>query len=961
MKRQIRWAGAVAVAAAILLLAAPPRLLAQSPATPPGSTIELLSTGDSWAELELRVSDFAVESATQNGQVVQRWTIPQTVSFSEPGRPQIPVRGALLGVTAPDGVTVEILSAEFEPLTGGLFAVAPGDSAPVSPTDSFYPGTLVEIGATGTLRDQPVAQVQFFPLQVNPATGAVRLYRHIRVRVSWPAPPAGTPVPPSAPAFESMLQSLLLNYAALRRPPLQIPQAAPAELGAQAAPSPGVKIGVTAPGMVQITPADLTGAGFSLSGVDARTLKITHRGVEIPRLLTDANGDNLFNGSDSLLFYGTGITLTRVYSPQAIFSAQNIYRLDAGGAPGLQMLTRTVVLSNGSAPAADFPVTRHFQRDTHYWANVPGGEGQDHWFWGDNLSGATPVSYTLEVGNRAGGGDVTVRARLRGKDSALHQSRLLLNGTLIDTQSWSGQVPFTHTVTVSASLLQNGANTLAVQSVTGSQFYVNWFELEFRKPYLAENDSLQFGPPGAGETQFSVGNFSDAAAVQVFDITDPGGVARLDVSGPPPDASTLQFVDTAASGAEYLALLSSGFRAPDALWLDQPSALKSPANSADYIIITHADLQTPKLAELAAHRSAAGLAVQTVLVEDIYDEFNFGIENPQAIRDFLAYVYANWGGRREYVLLAGDTSFDYRNVAAGMPLIPNRVPTALVQNEDALFKETASDNWFVANLSGTENDVLPDMFIGRLPAQDAAELGAMVDKIIGYDTAPPVEPWNRNLLLVADNQEAGDPDFVANSAALGDRAPVDYTRHTVNVADYPSGDAAYYAIRDYINQDGALLVNYFGHGSANRWAAEGVLFSSDIPNFTNGGKLPVVTIGNCLNGYFIHKISRSMAETFLGEAGKGAAAVWAPTGTGRPGYHSALIGKFYDQIFQHDVYPLGAATTQAKLQAFAVSSLAGELLQTFVLFGDPAMELGLPPNRPSIKFVSPGNGAAGAA
>ncbi len=44
------------------------------------------------------------------------------------------------------------------------------------------------------------------------------------------------------------------------------------------------------------------------------------------------------------------------------------------------------------------------------------------------------------------------------------------------------------------------------------------------------------------------------------------------------------------------------------------------------------------------------------------------------------------------------------------------------------------------------------MYIGRLPAQNAAEATAMANKIIAYETGLNNGSWEKNVVLVADDQ-----------------------------------------------------------------------------------------------------------------------------------------------------------------------------------------------------------------
>ncbi len=100
-----------------------------------------------------------------------------------------------------------------------------------------------------------------------------------------------------------------------------------------------------------------------------------------------------------------------------------------------------------------------------------------------------------------------------------------------------------------------------------------------------------------------------------------------------------------------------------------------------------------------------------------------------------------------------------------------------------------------------------------------------------------------------------------------------------------------------------------------------------------------------------------MAERFQRAADKAAVAAWAATGLGYPSAHRALLTSFYDEIFEYDVDTLGRATTQAKIAAYNQNPFSwGELVEIFVLFGDPAQEPHIP-NYPVVESTTPPNGA----
>lgn len=950
---------------------------------PFGTALRVVSTDAQTIVLELTVDGFQTEVVEYAGQAYDRLVIPDTVQTTTPGEPQVPTYGTLVGLPSTRNITIQLLEAEDQIYQGYRLAPAPqrvitGDALDsLSAADiqetlvrnqerftaaAFYPPAPVELGDSGYMRDQAVTQVRFYPVQYNPVTGEVRFYRRLRVRITWDSTLTLSATAPgdTSPAYEEVLRAALVNYDTLERP----------AAGAQADPTsaartsvvptstaPALKIGVIEDGVYKLTYADLTRAGFDLGGGDPRTLKLTSRGKAIP-LYVHGEGDGVFDTSDYILFYGTAI--------DDIYTARNVYWLTAGGNNGQRIPMRDGSPAANAATPTHFPTTLHAEENTYYWQTMPNGEGQDHWFWGDKLSAPESRSFALRLEHISTTADqATVRVRLKGRSDILdrnpdHHTRIYLNGVKIDDQRWDGQIIFDHQVTVSHASLKSGDNTVRVESVgdTGAsvdQVFVDWIAIDYWDSYSAENDTLLFGAPAAQSFNFRVSGFTNNE-VAVFDITDPDNVKRITNLESSADGNryTIRFKDTAQPQSRYLALTAAQYKTPADLALDQPSAWKDSANKADYIIITHADFYASAL-RLASHRRDAGLQVATVKVEDIYDEFNAGIFNPQAIRDFLSFAYRNWSNPRPtYVVLLGDANQDYRNYKTDLP---NYVPAQIVQTE--LLGDTPSDNWFVT-VSG--DDVLPDMFIGRLSAQTRAQADAIVDKIIRYDRTPPGDDWNKNVLLVADDDEAAFKEISEQIAAL---LPRSFTSRRLYIDNYPPGDPTA-DITTQINA-GSILVNYTGHGKLDGWGTwpggdNRIFDRPDVARLNNTHKLPVVTVANCLNGLFTGSQDQTaLAEEFQRLPDKGAIAVWAATGLDYPSGHRLLMSEFYEAVFQDYQYGLGAATTMAKVETYAYSSEWASLVNTFVLFGDPATPIGLPKEDPYVIETIPAVGAANVA
>jgi hypothetical protein len=996
----------------------------------PGSpTVKLLESDSRRIVLELTIPDFQVILREHGGTTYQAIIVPALEQTWEPGQPQVPFKGILLGVPSSGQMEVSVLESAYETRTGLMLYPNPRPivqeegGAPVLDNefvldraaygqDAFYPGPLARIGFSGYLRDQRVVQLQLYPFQYNPVTQELRAYSKLRVQLSFgpgrrEAARRGSS---DGEVFERFLANILLNserrlsseayrnqasgpvedplgldtslrsYSAGARPGSLPHTVSGNKQGFGTCPEPGrrdplratldppmLKIAVEEDGLYRLTHAQLQDAGLNPTEVDPRMIKIAHRDREVP-IYVHGEEDGVFDVEDYVEFYGVAMT--------GPFTVRNVYWLTTGGADGLRMAERDGGLAGAHPTPSSFYATLHVEEDHVYWQNIPNGAGQDHWFWQGPLEAPAETALTFDLHHLATeeGRDATLRVGLRGKTDDYgvdpdHHTRVTVNGVEIHDALWDGQVEYQHQATVPQSVLAEGINTLTIESVgdTGAgadSVYLNWFEVDYWDTFVAEKDQLEFWQEGGGTYQFVVTNFSEGD-VSIFDITDPAKVARMvhAVIEAADGTYAVRFQDTIEGQARYLALTSAQRKTPAAMIMDQPSDLRSPTNAADYVIITHDEFYESVL-PLASHRESQGLPrviditqglrVKTVRVADIYDEFSYGIFDPQGIRDFLSHAYHHWAVAPLYVLLVGDANMDFKdNFGTGRL---NYVPTHIFETWP--IGETPNDNWF-ACVSG--DDVLPDLFIGRISAQRPEDVETVVEKIINYEQSPPSGDWNRNALFVADDDQAArlsspKSDFETISEHLIALLPEGYQVQRVYAREYQAPADPTADIVGHIN-DGALLVNYVGHGFTDRWGtwSGGHIFDrSHIASLNNGGQLPFLTTATCLNGFFSHPLEDySLAEEFLCVEGRGAIAAWSPTGLGFPSQHRLLFEELFTAIFEDDNCLLGPATTAAKISAYAQSSGLGELVETFVLFGDPALELASFDAAPSARIYLP--------
>jgi hypothetical protein len=591
--------------------------------------------------------------------------------------------------------------------------------------------------------------------------------------------------------------------------------------------------------------------------------------------------------------------------------------------------------------------------------------GYDHWY-GPRITAAGPGavgtrSFLLETDQLArDGSQASLTVAVGGNLDGMHHLRVVVNGTQVREIKWKGRTYSQTVVSFPSSLLVEGKSQVRLELINDApgqdidMIYVDWLSLTYQRKLIAQGDRLVFSSPDIAAWRYSVGGFS-GNAVEVYDITDPAAVAQITV-GVTGAAAT--FGDARLTMRRYLAQTIAQRLAPVSITPVAPGDLAQVGPGADYVIIAHRDL-LEAVQPLADYRARRGLRVQVIDAQRIYDQFNYGRMSAQAIRDFLAYAYRSWRAPApSYVLLVGDGTYDPKG------LLPTSGPTLIppyLEMVDPVLGETAADNRYVT-VSG--NDLLPDMHIGRFPANTAAEVTAMVEKTIAYEKGAIADAWNSNLLFVTDDLRGGGGPFydysesvaegvVASGTATIPLVPAEYNKSKFYLGNNcPLENPAVTCRQSILEQmsAGALFVSYVGHGTKQYWAEEQLLGIFALPSLANAGRLPIMLPMTCLEGYF-HDAERgrdAFGEAVVRSPGIGAVASWSPTGFGLASGHDYLERGFFLSVFHAQSSVMGAAATAGKLYLFANSpgNKYTDLLDTYTLFGDPALQVRVVGARP---------------
>lgn len=940
-----------------------------------GAPLRVLQSDTSRVVLELELSRYDVREQNVGGVTYAVFAIPGLGHTNEPGKPQLPILGALVGIPPGAEPSLKILADDTRiesvarpPLPAAALQIQYDPSRTVpreaglgfpreANTDSssqMYPAGAVVLTWSGYWRSQRCVVVEFHPLQYSRATQQFIFHRLLRVEVTLSYAGGKRPQASSGGVseglFEQVLQQAVVNYPSAKN---WRAKNAPAKLALSRSSvtytsGTWYKVAVNADGIYQVTCAQVQSAGIDLASLDPNTLKIYKQGTELALNVAGQNWERC-DSRDYIEFFGQAAGTK--------YTDTNIYWLTFGGTAGKRMGTRDGS-GAGTVPETFFDHL-HLEQDHAYRSYVPMSEGADHWFWSWLPNGVSYADYPFELANLAFGDySATLQMSVVGFNAGDHRTQTYVNGNLVDDTTWSGQVERRGTFTFPSDYLNRGTNTIRVNELgpSGDYVFVNYFDVEYSRLYTASEDALRFRNGANGTWRYQISGWTDSS-VEMFDITDPFDVARFVGSTMTPKGSsqTLEFSDTIDSPREYLALGSPMRAIPLSITRDALSNLRSPANGADYIIITYGGFKS-NVQPLASYRAAQGMRVQVVDAQDVYDEFSDGLMDAQALRDFLAYTGENWQAPApSFVLLVGDGNFDFKNhLGTGEA---NFIPPYL-RMVDPWIGETASDNGFVSFDDGAGNP-LPSMAIGRLPANTNAEVDAMVAKIMNYEQNLSTGIWQTQVAFVADNPDSGGA-FWSLSDQIADDLRYLPTRYAADRIYYPNSPyttplATRSAIISVINE-GRLIVNYIGHSGIQWWSKTsdqteyGIFGLNQVTALANGRKLPVMLAMTCMDGYFHYPGYPSLAETIVRLAGRGALASWSASGQGVAAGHDFLDRGFFDAVLQRGVRQLGPAAVLGKLNLWLNGGGANlDLIGTYNLIGDPASRLLI--RGPTIYFL----------
>ncbi|MBO4590357.1 MAG: type IX secretion system sortase PorU [Bacteroidaceae bacterium] len=470
---------------------------------------------------------------------------------------------------------------------------------------------------------------------------------------------------------------------------------------------------------------------------------------------------------------------------------------------------------------------------------------------------------------------------------------------------------------------------------------------------LSISSNAAYSDANVAESTFSTTSLTESSRITLKHNRGTGVSGRLDYI----------LICYPVTKESHLALFTSTIGEPSLKGKVTNSDLHN-IQQSDYVIVVPASgkltEQAERLAE--AHRTHDGLKVDVVNAETIYNEFSSGTPDATAIRRFMKMLYdraSNEEDAPRYLLLFGDGASDNRMLSSDWK---NCSPEDYLLCFESInsFSHTRSyvmEDYFALLDDGEGNDLLknkPDIGVGRFPLTTENEARIAVDKAIAYMNNEHAGAWKNTILMMGDdgdnNQHMEDAEYIASmiestypkfmlKRIYWDTYPMEVTA-TGN--SYP---AVHKRILELLDE-GALMVNYSGHGRADVLSHELVIDKSDMEGLTSP-RLPLWVTASCDISPFDHTATSFGESAFLNEKG-GAIALFTTTRTVFASYNRRINYLFSKALFSRDAKSrrlrLGDAVRKAKTEIISSSQSSmqdvSENKLHFVLLGDPALIIG---------------------
>lgn len=904
---------------------------------------------------------------------------------AEPGMPSIQFKSLKVGVPEEFGNTIQVLEIQTESFEGLLIPLKTIKrdkngffiNQNTTPTDAYFDASIsedVKFGEYYVLRDLQIQTVNIFPVQFNPVQKKISIIKKIIFKINF-----SKNQKISNEQIDDFIALSVLNFDVARKWNLKksgrLKKATEKSVFSEGA---WFRFETPEEGIYAITRSMLSSIGIDPSSIDPRTIKIYNNGgkvlpenLNLPRpsgpvenaIMVVGEEDGAFDENDYILFYARGVqfweydeTSKKITRFKHTYSNANYYWLTFGGGPGKRMTSKESIegpedkiqTASEAFAAWEEDLLNRTRSGRIYVGEEFNNRAPDKTFavYLDGLKQNARITYTVNFLNVSPG---MVNIRFYEGSNLLSNSSI--GGVGTNPPLHSGVYKIFSMSTFNTPADNRSLFKINFNANTADYGYLDRIEYSYTRELKAENDFMIFFSSDTGKIKYNLSNFTKSS-IEIFDITDYSGVKKVNncfIS-----AGECSFIALESSSkSKYVALTETKYKTPINLISVGNSNLKERIKDVEYIIITHKNFKSEaeRLKNFRENGARYKLSGGVVDIDEIFREFSCGMSDPTAVRDFIKYAYDEWEVRPKYVCLFGDGDYDYKNIEGNDK---NFILTYQLGY-------TATDDYFV----NMEGDLRPELAVGRLCVQTLDEAKIIVDKIIDYESNRNMSEWQNRIILVADDADADgtreDIMHMGPSENLAiNRIPPNFEIQKIYLSLYPivntaSGKrkpASQEAFIEAIN-NGASLINYYGHGNPDVLAHERVFDrSTTIPKLFNKDKLPFFSVMACDFGVFDDPYVQSSSELLVNRKEGGCIAVFSASRETYPGPNQSLTEALYSRLLAKNDNGVPVTFGQAIVNAKRDFSSSSDNTLKYVLFGDPALTPSFPYNSAIINTIN---------
>jgi len=733
------------------------------------------------------------------------------------------------------------------------------------------------------------------------------------------------------------------------------------------------KLAIGENGIYQITSQQLISYGINPSTIDPKTLKIFHKGNELP-LFVKGEDDGSFDLGDYIEFWAIKNYGAQNYQNIVPVGSDYLNYLDRysdtthvwltwDGEYGKRVPTHSQFIPGLVDSIYIHEVQIHLESDKRLWfydavdprSNLPFWQENKVWTW-EVIGNSGNKIFSFPGSNFVPDSPVSITSRLISNASNIqvgaHKIGSSLNSTVpADTIMFDYKRTINFNSEFNSSTLINGSNKYRIFGLqTAAAFHqslIDWVDIKYLRFNSVLDDSIKIIIPQnyySSPRVIKISNINETATNLILYKIKPEikRITNFFLSDLLP--RNLTFTDTINSGDEYILIKQSSVKQPKFIVKKKFANLRNSENGADYIIISNKILQQSTLSFKDYIASAYNLRTSLVFVDDIYDEFNYGNISTESIRGFLDFAFSNWSSPApSYLLLIGDANYDYRDVVEPAPSIrkKNLVPS---------YGMPVSDAWFV--MWDSVNTNIPQMYVGRIPAQNDEQVLRYLNKIKSY-SARRYDEWNKFYLFFSGGDPSKPSELnqirLANQSVLNDfitPSPVGgLGTHFYKTLNPPTNFGPYtqQEIQGVLAK-GGMFISYIGHSGTQTWD-NGITNVNDLKN-NYANRYPLISDFGCSTGRFAEPDVDAFSESFIAQHPDGQAISYL--GNSSFGYLSTSLSfpkLFYKSLLIDSLNIVGQAHFDAKmklLQQYGATEVNKVMNYCNLLFGDPALEFKVP-------------------